>query len=61
MYQKISIGILVLWFLGFAGGVGGQFIHLLFITSIIVLLFGLISRSAKPMPKLPNDNNFSGR
>ncbi len=50
MYQKISVGLLVLWFLGFAFGVSGGFVHLLFITAIVVLLFGFITRSPKPTP-----------
>jgi hypothetical protein len=35
--------ILVLWLLGFLGGVGGSLIHVLIVAAVIVLLFNLLS------------------
>lgn len=61
MYQKILVGFLACWFVGFTTGVGGEFIHLFLIAALTVVVLSLISRSTEPMPKFPRDNNFSGR
>jgi len=43
MLWTIVVILLVLWLLGFIGGIGGGLIHLLLVVAAIVLVFNLLS------------------
>jgi hypothetical protein len=43
MLWTIIAILVVLWLLGFIGGVGGNFIHLLLVIAAVVLIFQLIT------------------
>ncbi|MEW6211220.1 MAG: lmo0937 family membrane protein [Acidobacteriota bacterium] len=47
MFWSVIGIILVLWFLGVIGNIGGQFIHLLLIVAGALLIFNLI-RNRRP-------------
>jgi len=43
MFWGIVVLLIVLWALGFFGGVGGSLIHALLLIAVIVVLFNLFS------------------
>jgi hypothetical protein len=44
MFWTITAILLILWFLGYIGQVGGGFIHLLLFVAVIVAIYHLITR-----------------
>lgn len=44
MLWTVFVVLLVLWLLGFWGGVGGSFIHALLVIAVIYLVVTLLSR-----------------
>jgi uncharacterized protein DUF5670 len=47
MMWTVFVILMVLWFLGLIGSVGGQFIHLLLLVAGAVLVYSLISNRRK--------------
>ena len=42
-FPLVSAGLLVLWLLGFFGGVGGSLIHVILLVAVVLLVVNLIT------------------